>query len=129
MVTATPATELRPGLTVSIHSLTGAAELNGQVATCKQFDAEKSRWTVQLTGGELKALRPENLQPKKTNVMLGVSGALGAVLLALFLQQSGFVGKMGIASTSGYMKELFEPFDPPPPKAPKDTVVISFCQG
>lgn len=143
--------ELQPGCTVAIHGLTGAAELNGKEATCNHFDKEKDRWTVQLPGGDLKALKAENLEvkaappeaktpekpekpekpgkPGKPDVKSWLVGAVGLVVLAVCLQQSGIIEEAGIASPAGYVKELFEPFDPPPPKAPKDTVVISFCQG
>lgn len=52
---------LKPGVTVSIHSLQGAMHLNGQTATCQAWDAGKSRWLVRTSGGEEKLLRPENL--------------------------------------------------------------------
>jgi len=134
--------KIKPGVTVVISGLKGAAELNGKEGKCKDWNEEKGRWNVQLPGGELKALKPENLRPSATQpqekskdasggttsqVMIG-----GAVLLIgmLFLQQSGAaVSGQGVTSPTKYITELFEPFDPPPPKAPKDTVVISFCQG
>lgn len=130
MVTATPDVKLRPGVTVAIHSLKGAADLNGKEGTVEQWDADKGRWTVKLPGGERKALKPENLQPKGEALPLppwafGVIGLLG-VLIAVTTQQSEAFGGAG---TANYVKSLFEEFDPPPPQAPKDTVVISFCQG
>eukprot|EP00930_Biecheleria_cincta_P038880 TRINITY_DN26739_c0_g1_i1.p1 TRINITY_DN26739_c0_g1~~TRINITY_DN26739_c0_g1_i1.p1 ORF type:complete len:130 (-),score=20.73 TRINITY_DN26739_c0_g1_i1:525-914(-) len=129
MGATTPDTELRPGLNVAIHGLKGAADLNGKEGKCKHWDADKGRWTVELPGGELKALKPENLQAKPASMTNWVVGAAAVVLMALFVQQSGLLGQMGASSPVGYVTELFAPFDPPPPKAPKDTVVISFCQG
>lgn len=132
MVAATPDMGLRPGLAVAIHSLKGAPELNGKEGTCEKWDADKGRWNVRLPGGDMKALKPENLQPKKMSIASMAPWVLGAVCFlgaAIFLQQSDALHQMGVASPVGYVKELFEPFEPPPPKAPKDTVVISFCQG
>jgi hypothetical protein len=106
--------------------LKGAPELNGKGGTVEQWDGDKGRWNVRLPGGELKALKPENLSPKKTDIAAMVPWVIGVVLVALVLQQSGV---FDVASPVGYVRELFEPFDPPPPKAPADTVVISFCQG
>eukprot|EP00931_Biecheleriopsis_adriatica_P114949 TRINITY_DN90815_c0_g1_i1.p2 TRINITY_DN90815_c0_g1~~TRINITY_DN90815_c0_g1_i1.p2 ORF type:complete len:143 (+),score=31.32 TRINITY_DN90815_c0_g1_i1:39-431(+) len=130
MGTSAPESELRPGVNVVIHGLKGAADLNGKEATVKTWDADKGRWTVQLQGGDFKALKPENLQPKKTtDAMPGwVVGAMIAVGVVAFVLQSG-MAQSGTANPVGYVTELFQPFDPPPPQAPKDTVVISFCQG
>lgn len=130
--------EIRPGVTVKIDGLKGAPELNGKEGKVKDWNAEKGRWNVQVAG-ELKGLKPENLQPAATQGKSDASGASGgmaqyvlmaaAVLMlsATFMQQNGGIGAM--KSPTKYVTELFEPFDPPPPKAPKDTVVISFCQG
>ena len=62
-------------------------------------------------------------------VIGSVGVAVVVVLAGILLQQTDVLSQMGVQSPAGYVKELFEPFDPPPPKAPKDTVVISFCQG
>jgi len=124
------------GIAAAIHGLKGAPELNGQTATIKEWAADKGRWVVELPGGALKNVKAENLQvpspPSTTKNSAISSWVVGAALIALvaitFLQQGG--GEMGNAkSPTKYVTELFEPFDPPPPKAPKDTVVISFCQG
>jgi len=128
--------ELRPGIAAAIHGLKGAPELNGQTATLKEWDADKGRWVVTLPGGALKNVKAENLQaaspPSKSESSAVSSWVVGAALVVLVavtvLQQGG--GDLGNAkSPSKYVAELFEPFDPPPPKAPKDTIVISFCQG
>jgi len=137
MVAATPDIVLRPGLAVAIHGLKGAPELNGKGGKIEQWDADKGRWTVRLPGGELKALKPENLQPKKSSPMdaLGqispfVLGPVCLLIGAVFLQQSGAFDQIGVTSPAEYAKGLLEPYEAPPPKAPnKDTVVISFCQG
>lgn len=121
--------ELRPGVEVAIHGLKGAAELNGKSGKVETWDADKGRWTVRLPSGELKALKPENLQPKKFDSTPWILGAVGVIVLAVILQQIDVFGQMGLASPVAQVKELFEPFVPPPPKAPADTVVISFCQG
>lgn len=121
--------EFRPGLAVAIHGLKGAAELNGKEGTCEAWDATKGRWNVRLPGGDVKALKPENLTPRKSDMTPWVAGAVVILVSALVLQQSGMFDQLGVTSPSGYVKQFFEPYEPPPPKAPKDTVVISFCQG
>lgn len=129
MVAATPEAKLRPGVTVAIHGLKGAADLNGKEGTVDKWDADKGRWNVKMSGGEVKALKPENLQPKGESAPIPpwAIGAIGLVVVAAVLFQQSDI--FGGASPAGYVKSLFEPFDPPPPQAPKDTVVISFCQG
>jgi len=136
MATAT-VSELQPGVAVALHGL-NAAELNGKGGTCESWDATKGRWNVRLYGGEFKALKAENLQPigklesfaARGKVLapwiVGVVGILSAVMV---LQQSGVFSSMGVPTPISYVQELFEPFEAPPPKAPEDTVVISFCQG
>merc|ERR1712113_397083 len=52
---------LRAGLTVAIHGLTGATELNGQVGICEWFDEGTGRWAVKLPSGEIKSVKPNNL--------------------------------------------------------------------
>jgi len=54
---------IEAGVAVCLHGLTSAPQLNGSAATCKEFDAEKGRWNVELPGGEVKALKPTNLIP------------------------------------------------------------------
>lgn len=56
--------ELRPGVEVLIQGLTGAVELNGQRGQCQDFNEEKGRWNVRMPGGEIKALKPDNLIPQ-----------------------------------------------------------------
>jgi len=53
---------LESGCRAQIHSMKGAVHLNGQLVSCKQFDPEKGRWTVQLQGGEEKSVKAENLK-------------------------------------------------------------------
>lgn len=122
---------LRIGVDVVITGLKSAPELNGKEAKCESWDAAKSRWTVRITGGEMKALKPENLQPKEGSAAPAswVIGAIVVGFVATFLLQSGIFTETGVVSPVGYVKSLYEPFHAPPPKAPKDTVVISFCQG
>jgi len=128
--------QLRPGIAAAIHGLKGAPELNGQTATLKEWDADKARWVIQLPGGALKNVKAENLQvaspssaSQNSTISSWVVGAAFIALVAVTVLQQG-AGEMGSAkSPTKYVTELFEPFDPPPPKAPKDTVVISFCQG
>eukprot|EP00931_Biecheleriopsis_adriatica_P049989 TRINITY_DN28928_c0_g1_i1.p1 TRINITY_DN28928_c0_g1~~TRINITY_DN28928_c0_g1_i1.p1 ORF type:complete len:392 (+),score=66.18 TRINITY_DN28928_c0_g1_i1:156-1331(+) len=58
-----PENILASGLPVIIQGLKGAPELNGQEGTCVQFDDTKGRWNVCMKkSGEVKALKPENLQ-------------------------------------------------------------------
>jgi methionyl aminopeptidase len=54
--------ELQSGVSVRIHGLTGAVELNGLVGICQDKNCETGRWHVKLSSGEVKALKPENLQ-------------------------------------------------------------------
>eukprot|EP00747_Dinoflagellata_sp_TGD_P203842 gnl/TRDRNA2_/TRDRNA2_77473_c0_seq1.p1 gnl/TRDRNA2_/TRDRNA2_77473_c0~~gnl/TRDRNA2_/TRDRNA2_77473_c0_seq1.p1 ORF type:complete len:624 (+),score=121.94 gnl/TRDRNA2_/TRDRNA2_77473_c0_seq1:129-1874(+) len=63
--------DLTPGTAVRIHSLKGAPELNGQEGVCNNFDAASGRWQVKFSSGELKALKPENLQvaPKRKSMV------------------------------------------------------------
>lgn len=51
------------GATVRLHGLKGASHLNGEVGICGEWDDAANRWIVRLSGaGELKSLRPENLE-------------------------------------------------------------------
>merc|ERR1719393_522675 len=59
-------TELRPGCTVQMHGLKGAAHLNGSEGVILREDPTGSgRWEVQVTEKDgstsVKALKPENL--------------------------------------------------------------------
>jgi len=54
--------QFRSGMAVLVHSLKSAPQLNGQEGICEQWDPTKGRWTVRLPLGEVKALRPDNLQ-------------------------------------------------------------------
>ena len=47
---------------VRLQSLKGAAELNGKIATCGEFNEGAGRWTVTLENGEQKNVKPENLE-------------------------------------------------------------------
>lgn len=51
-----------PGGKVQLHSLEGAAELNGIVGVCEKWESDKDRWTVRLQNGQIKSLKPDNLQ-------------------------------------------------------------------
>jgi hypothetical protein len=127
MVGATPEVQLGPGIAVAIHGLK-AADLNGKEGKCKEWDSSKGRWTVEMRGGELKSIKPENLRPTTQGIQhWAIGGAVIGLFVAMLL--SGSFSGLGVESPASYVKELMEPFDPPPPKAPKDTVVISFCQG
>lgn len=59
---AKKARALESGSRAQIHSMKGALHLNGQLVSCKNFDAEKGRWTVRLQGGEEKSVKAENLK-------------------------------------------------------------------
>lgn len=130
--------ELRPGLSVAIQGLKGASDLNGTSVTCKEWDDDKGRWIVEMPGGERKALRPENLKapnaaskptsetPSPLDSNPWLIGVIGIFVLMFVLSQNGAFDDK---TPTAYVKSLFEPFNPPPPRAPKDTVVISFCQG
>merc|ERR1712187_489034 len=50
------------GCRVRIHSLEGAIEFNRKEAVCERWDPVKRRWHVRLDSGEVKALRPDNLE-------------------------------------------------------------------
>jgi len=54
--------ELATGCAVVIYGLTGATELNGQEGVCEAWDADRDRWSVRLSSGEVKALKPSNLR-------------------------------------------------------------------
>lgn len=129
--------DLQPGVAVALHGLK-AADLNGKGGTCQDWDSTKCRWNVRLYSGEVKALKPENLQKLGTLESFAargkvhgpwIAGFVGLLGVVVALQQSGALSAMGVPTPVAYVQELFEPFDPPPPKAPPDTVVISFCQG
>lgn len=57
-----PENLLAAGLPVLIHSLRGAPELNDQEVLCETFDATRSRWRVRFRNGEVKLVKPDNLQ-------------------------------------------------------------------
>jgi hypothetical protein len=50
-----------PAASVRLHSLTGAAELNGKIGKCTSFDARTERWAVRLEDGEVKNVKTSNL--------------------------------------------------------------------
>jgi len=54
--------DLRPGAAVNIFGLSSAAHLNGQTGFCERWDSVANRWHVRLPGGDVKALKPQNLQ-------------------------------------------------------------------
>lgn len=52
---------LRPGRTAMTRGLTDPS-LNGLTCNCQQFDLARGRWHVVFPGGDVKALRPKNLE-------------------------------------------------------------------
>jgi len=54
------AAELQPGSKIRVQGLQNARELNGMQGTCQHF--EQGRWRVQLQDGNVKNVKPENLQ-------------------------------------------------------------------
>lgn len=54
--------ELKNGVSVRLHSLKGAPELNGKTATCGDFSESSGRWTVTFDSGDQKNVKPENLE-------------------------------------------------------------------
>lgn len=54
--------ELKAGVSVRLHSLKGAPELNGQKGTCAEFNESSGRWVVTLESGEKKNVKPDNLE-------------------------------------------------------------------
>lgn len=54
--------ELHPGCNVRLHSLKGAAALNGLVAVVEHFVEKTGRWRVKLVNGDVKDLKPDNLE-------------------------------------------------------------------
>ena len=65
MLQATVATriELQPGTAVQVRGLKAASSLNGVLGICLMLwgDEQNRRWIVQLSNGELKAVRRDNL--------------------------------------------------------------------
>lgn len=77
---ATKNEAFQPGMVVRIHSMKGAKELNGQLATCQQYNEEKCRWLVRLTkGDEDKLIKPENLRPDIAEPDLQIGDLLQAL--------------------------------------------------
>lgn len=54
---------LLAGHIVTMTGLVNATHLNGRTGTVTRWDATKSRWQVKLEGGDIKAVKPENLLP------------------------------------------------------------------
>jgi hypothetical protein len=54
------AADLQPGSKIRVQGLQNARELNGMQGTCQHF--EQGRWRVQLRDGNVKNVKPENLQ-------------------------------------------------------------------
>ena len=69
-------TALAAGCQVILHSLKGAAELNGQRGEVESFVSESSRWRVKLLSGSMKDLKPENLRPLSASEMDASTTAL-----------------------------------------------------
>jgi len=55
--------DFQVGTLVRIDGLLRTPGLNGEVCLCEAWDRSVQRWRVQLRSGEVKALRPENLEP------------------------------------------------------------------
>lgn len=134
MAAGTSDDTIRPGIQVELHSLKGAAEFNGKSGTVKEWDDDKGRWIVEVAG-ERKAFKPDNLKPKTTKANASSNGSSNMLVIAALIGMIAFIVMQngmfdnGIDGPVKWAKSLVEPFDPPPPKAPQDTVVISFCQG
>jgi len=56
---------LRPGFPVKICGLKGAPELNGCSARCQEWVERTGRWNVKLQDGQVKSLKPENLEDEE----------------------------------------------------------------
>merc|ERR1712150_59432 len=54
---------IAPGAKVILSGLAGAAHLNGASGVLGSFDCARQRWYVELAGGEVKAVRSENIEP------------------------------------------------------------------
>jgi len=54
---------MAPGLSVRIHGLKAAPQLNDMMAVVDHLNAENGRWHVRMVSGEVKALKPDNLSP------------------------------------------------------------------
>jgi hypothetical protein len=57
----TSPTNLSVGVKVSLHSLIGRSDLNGQTGVCNKYVEETDRWEVRVTNGELANVRAVNL--------------------------------------------------------------------
>eukprot|EP00403_Amphidinium_massartii_P007481 CAMPEP_0178374312 /NCGR_PEP_ID=MMETSP0689_2-20121128/2311_1 /TAXON_ID=160604 /ORGANISM="Amphidinium massartii, Strain CS-259" /LENGTH=449 /DNA_ID=CAMNT_0019994277 /DNA_START=46 /DNA_END=1393 /DNA_ORIENTATION=+ len=55
---------LRPAMRVVLTGLRAAPQLNGTGGLLEQFDEEANRWNVMLDGGDVKAVRAQNLLPE-----------------------------------------------------------------
>mmetsp|Transcript_66077 Transcript_66077/g.103174 ORF Transcript_66077/g.103174 Transcript_66077/m.103174 type:complete len:537 (+) Transcript_66077:84-1694(+) len=56
---------LEAGEIAVLHSLVGAAHLNGELVTCIDFVESTGRWLVTLKSGEEKNVKPENLASRR----------------------------------------------------------------
>jgi len=56
------AAHLQPGTSVIICGLTEAAHINGEKGVCERWDPSRGRWHVRTHGGEVHAVRPDNLR-------------------------------------------------------------------
>merc|ERR1712232_895786 len=54
---------LKIGMAVCIHGLLSAPHLNGQSGICTEWDPLDGRWHIKMTAGDLKKVKPENLEP------------------------------------------------------------------
>jgi len=91
---------IRSGSQVQLARLQSAASLNGQIGVCKDFDEKEKRWTIHLSDGKSKAIRPENLvvynadrknveQWSKDLVRWGHGAAAGVALQGIFTLEHG----------------------------------------
>jgi len=58
--------ELRVGASVRLVGLQAAPELNGKLATCVSWSAQRGRWLVRIEGGEEKNVKAQNLELRGT---------------------------------------------------------------
>jgi len=69
------ATDIPAGARVLISGLSSSPELNGEVGTVEEFDAESSRFAVRVPSGKLVLLKSEKLEVKLVwNTALDANG-------------------------------------------------------
>ena len=60
---------MKPGDTVTVHSLSGRADLNGKQAKLLYYAKDAARWAVELMDGESVRVREQNLKECHEGVM------------------------------------------------------------